>query len=290
MQADLTLRELLEVGAEEIRSRREATLLLSAVAGLDLAQLHLRGDDPVPPELERRYRQTIRDRARGVPFQIITGTTEFHDVTLRMEPGVFIPRPETELLVEEAREAITARTGPVAVLDLGTGSGAIAVALAVAFRGREEVTVYAGDRDGQAVCLARENAERNGVDHRIDVRESDLFSAFSELAGTLDLVVSNPPYIDPADSDTLPVEVRLGDPAGALYDSEGGTGFHRRIAAEAVNFLQPGGHLMLEIGETHGDEVAAVLRERGYRDVRVRQDLAGRDRFVIGERPGPGVG
>jgi release factor glutamine methyltransferase len=133
------------------------------------------------------------------------------------------------------------------------------------------------------VRLARRNAERNGV--TVDVRRSDLFSAFADLEGSVDVLVANPPYIAPEERGTLPVEVRLGDPEEALFDPEGGTGFHRRIADRGRDFLRPGGTIALEIGERQGDEVRARLEELGYRDVAVLPDLAGRCRVVRGRRP-----
>jgi release factor glutamine methyltransferase len=116
----------------------------------------------------------------------------------------------------------------------------------------------------------------------VDVRRSDLFESFAELAAGLDVVVSNPPYVSPSELTQLPIEVRGFDPPRALFDFEGGTGFHRRIAAAARGFLRSGGTLLLEIGETQGAEVAGVLTAAGYADVRVSQDLAGRDRVVRG--------
>jgi release factor glutamine methyltransferase len=206
-------------------------------------------------------------------------------------PGVFIPRPETELLVEEAGGWISERLArhgaddaePLRVLDLCTGTGAVAVALARRFRSDPRVELHAGDWSLRAVYLARRNAGRNDV--RVAVRRSDLFSAFADLEGAVDVVVANPPYVAPHEEESLPVEVRMGDPAAAVFDPEGGTGFHRRIAARAHAFLRPGGLLAMEIGERQGAEVTATLRGAAYEDVTVRRDLAGRDRVVRGRRP-----
>lgn len=297
-----TLRELVSAGADELRDAagaarenpvHEARLLLQAAVGLDRGRLTAFADEPVAHDDSARFWDMVGDRARGVPLQLIVGSTEFHEVSLAIREGVFIPRPETELLVEEARMEVARRLRHrpagdrpfgVRVLDLCTGSGAVAVATAAAFRDERCVAVHAGDWSLRAVRAARDNARRNGVE--VDVRRSDLFSAFADLEGSIDALVSNPPYIAPSEEASLPVEVRDFDPREALFDPDGGTGFHRRIAERGRAFLRPGGLLALEIGETQGEEVAGILRQAGYRDVTVLPDLAGRDRFVRGVRPG----
>ena len=294
-----TLRELVDLGARKLETGRgsaredprgEARRLLAAATGLAAADLLLRLDDPAAWPARTRFLAMVTRRAEGVPLQLLTGETGFHDVVLAVEHGVFVPRPETELLVEEALLAIAARRGAardavVRVVDVGTGSGAIAIAVAHAMRGHR-AEVFAGDVDPHAVRLARANAVRCGVD--VEVRRSDLCAAFAELAGTVDVVVSNPPYVGPGEVDRLPVEVRSFDPPRALFDPEGGTGFHRKIAAAALDLLRPEGVLLLEIGETQAAAVRCLLHGAGYADVQVLPDLAGRDRIVRGVRDGRG--
>jgi release factor glutamine methyltransferase len=296
-----TLRELVSAGAEELREAagaarenpvHEARMLLQAAVGLDRGRIVAFADEPVGHDDLERFWDMVGDRARGVPLQLIVGSTEFHEVTLAIRDGVFIPRPETEILVEEARADVSRRLAArppgdrpfgVSVLDLCTGSGAIVVALAAAFREEHRLSVYAGDWSPRAVRAARDNALRNGVE--VDVRRSDLFSAFADLERRVDALVSNPPYIALSEAEALPLEVRLGDPKEALFDPDGGTGFHRRIADRGRAFLRPGGLLLLEIGETQGEEVAGILRESGYAAVTTLPDLTGRDRFVRGRAP-----
>lgn len=297
--SDCTYRELLDRGTARLRDARgvaredprgEARRLLAAAAGLGGADLVLHADETAPRRAKARFLALLDRRAAGVPLQLLAGETGFHDVVLSVEEGVFVPRPETELLVEEVRRALAARrrrgvAGPFRVLDLCTGTGAVAVAVAAAERAHAGL-VHAGDVDPHAVRLAAGNAARCGV--AVDVRRSDLFAAFDDLAGAVDVVVSNPPYIAPEELERLPVEVRGYDPPRALFDPDGGTGFHRRLAAEARRFLRPGGTLLLEIGETQGGAVHGFLAEAGYRDVCVLPDLAGRDRIVRGVWPGEG--
>ncbi len=291
-----TLRELMDAGAQELKGsagdarenpRREARMLLEAAVGCDRRVLLAGSDLPVDPDGTRRFWDLVEDRARGIPLQILVGETGFHDVTLAVRAGVFIPRPETELLVGEvvaaakrALERSKRRERPdgVRVLDLCTGTGAVAVASAFALKDEPLVSLHAADWNARAVHLARHNAQRNGVD--VDVRRSNLYSAFADLEGRVSVLSANPPYIDPAEAESLPLEVRLGDPTDALFDPEGGIGFHRRIADRGRRFLADGGTLLLEMGETQGDAITAVLRELGYGDVDVIPDLTGRDRFV----------
>lgn len=315
-----SVRELTDYGADRLRQavgsaadnpRREAQLLLETVTGLDRAELVKRRDDEVPEEEAAEFVSLLEERRAGVPFQLLAGRAAFHELDLRVECGVFIPRPETEVLVERVKDEMWSRYvaapgsdragAPVRMLDLCTGTGAIAVATAAAVidrvldrnEARQKAPAaapgvrmpapefYAGDWNPQAVRLARRNAREQGVD--VDVRRSDLFSAFADLEGRIDVLVSNPPYIEP-DAE-LPPEVRH-DPPEALYDPAGGTGFHARIARRGRDFLRAGGVLWLEMGETQGEEVATILRREGYGEVDVVSDLTGRDRFVVGVATG----
>ncbi|MBZ0269543.1 peptide chain release factor N(5)-glutamine methyltransferase, partial [bacterium] len=213
----------------------------------------------------------------------LTGQREFWSLRLAVTEATLVPRPQTELLVELALVCIDA-DGRRDVLDLGTGSGAIAVAVAAAMRDEGCVSVHAGDWSARAVRAARDNARDNRVD--VDVRRSNLFSAFADLEGRVDVLVSNPPYIAQSEAESLPLEVRLGDPKEALFDPDGGTGFHHRIAERGRIFLRPGGMLVLEIGETQGEVVHAILEGLGYEAVVTLPDLTGRDRFVRGRAAG----
>ncbi|MGH2571274.1 MAG: peptide chain release factor N(5)-glutamine methyltransferase [bacterium] len=289
-----TLRELVEAGARELQwcesaarenPLQEASVLLMAAVGCERSHLVTHGGEFAPTRETERFWSLVSQRATGVPLQLLLGETGFHAVTLRVERGVFIPRPETELLVEEAVAAVRARLEVgrgSRLLDLCTGTGAVAIAVAAQFRERSDVHILAADWNPQAVRLARRNAEDNGVDAMIDVRRSNLYSALADQEGRIDVLVSNPPYVEPAVSEELPVEVRLGDPKDALFDPEGGTGFHRKIAGRGRDFLSAGGVLAMEIGATQGASVAAILAESGYGEVRVLPDLAGRDRVVRG--------
>jgi release factor glutamine methyltransferase len=289
----LSVRELMDAAAARLREgegsgredpRREASLLMEAAAGLDGTQILKSPEHVIEPYEVVRFWEMVEERSRGVPLQLLVGETWFHDVKLRVARGVFIPRPETELLVDRVRarveKLLDAGAASVRVLDLCTGTGAIAIAAAASFRERENVFFYGGDWNPAAVRLARWNAERNDVEDLVEVRRSDLFSAFADVEGRVDVLVSNPPYIARAESTELPVEVRLGDPHDALFAGEEGTAFHRRIAERGRDFLRPEGLLLLEIGERQGDSVREILAGLHYDSIEIRQDLAGRDRYT----------
>ena len=218
------------------------------------------------------FGRALCQRCHGVPLQYLVGEQQFLDLVLGVAPGVFVPRPETEILVERAAETLEGRESP-AVIDVGTGTGAIALAVK---RLRPDARVVATDVSEDAVAVARANASRLGLD--VAVLLGDLLDpAPEELRGAVDLVVSNPPYVTREEYDDLPGEVKA-EPYEALV---GGTDVHRRLAAASPAWLRPGGWLVVEIGESQGVEVAALLADR-FEPVEVLPDLTGRDRIVRG--------
>ena len=221
------------------------------------------------------FGRAICQRCAGTPVQHLTGEQAFRGITLEVRPGVFVPRPETELLVEHALTTVGDREDPV-VVDAGTGTGAIALAVKDE---RPDSTVFATDVSSEAVELARSNASRLGLD--VTVLEGDLLEPLpGDLRGWVDLVASNPPYVPAEEIDDLPAEVRA-DPVLALA---GGVELYRRLAAQASRWLRDGGTLAVEIDARLGDEVARVFAET-FVDVRVLRDLAGRDRVVLARAP-----
>ena len=211
----------------------------------------------------------------GVPVQHLTGRQGFRRIVVEVRPGVFVPRPETELLVEHALSALGEAPGPV-VVDAGTGTGAIALSIKDE---RPDAAVFATDISPEAVELARANAGRLGLG--VSVLEGDLLSPLPEdLLGRVDLVVSNPPYVPEAELDGLPPEVRADPPLALLGDLEP----YRRLATDAPRWLRGGGVLAVEIDARRGDDVAGVLGS-AFTDGRVEPDLAGRDRVVVARTP-----
>lgn len=221
------------------------------------------------------YGRALCQRCAGTPLQHLTGEQAFRRIVLDVRPGVFVPRPETEILVEVALRLLGPEDGPV-VVDVGTGTGAVALAVKDE---RPDATVLATDLSPEAVDLALANAAR--LELEVSVLQGDLLDPLPpELRGWVDLVVSNPPYVTPEEYGELPAEVRA-DPALALI---GGTPVYERLAEDAARWLRDGGLLAVEIGSGQGDAVVEVLH-RSFTDVRVEQDLAGRDRVATGRRP-----
>lgn len=247
-----------------------AEILLAHVLETDRTGLYSR-DEVLTTQEARRFGRALCRRCTGTPLQHITGRQPFRRLVLRVRPGVFIPRPETEVLVETGLELIRGAASPV-VVDVGTGSGAVALAIADEHRGAR---VYATDRSPDALALAAENAARLGL--AVRVLAADLLNGLPpELRGGVDLVVSNPPYVDRGAADELTPEVRA-DPPSALFGSPALTA---RLLRESRGWLRPGGSVAVEIEETTAADVSASARDAGFDRVDVRRDLAGRDRVV----------
>ncbi len=250
-----------------------AEQLLASVLGTDRTGVYAR-DEPLRGAEARAFGRALCRRCSGVPTQHLTGETGFRHLTLIVRPGVFVPRPETEIVVDAALDVVHDRSAPV-VVDVGTGSGAIALAVK---QERLDARVFAVDRAPEAVALARENAARAGLE--IEVREGDLLAGLDPI-GPIDLVVSNPPYIEVHEYAALPVEVQA-DPVESLV---GGVGLYAALFEQASTRLRHGGAVVVEIGERQAAAVSRAAKEAGAAGVAVRPDLAGRDRVVVATWP-----
>ena len=229
--------------------------------------------DAAPQE---RLEEMLRRREAGVPFQYAVGSTEFYCVELEVGPGVLIPRPETELLVEEALKVLKAAPAGTRVLDLCTGSGAIPLAMAAE---RPDLDYTAVDLSAEALARARRNAARLKPP-RLQFLQGDLLEPLAE--GTqFALVTANPPYVSPAEYAALDPEIKAHEPRLALEAAEDGLAVAYRILDEARRFMASGACLLMEMGETQGRALQARALANGFSDVRILRDLAGRDRFVF---------
>jgi release factor glutamine methyltransferase len=251
--------------------RVDAEWLLGHALGMSRTELYADGVRTLAPEEEKRLQALVARRARREPLAYILGEWGFRRLMLEVDPRVLIPRPETEVLVERCLELLAGLAHP-RVLDVGVGSGAIALAIADEHPG---ASVVATDSSRGALELATENRARTGVGDRVELVEGDLLAG---LAGPFDLVVSNPPYVDPVELDSLQPEVRDYEPRAALVDS----GVTAELARRAPDVLRPGGVLCLETADGAASEVVRLLEALGYRDVTVTADLAGRERVVDG--------
>jgi release factor glutamine methyltransferase len=254
-------------------ARLEAELLLArACDDCARALLYMELRRELKPEAEEAYEELLVRRARREPLAYILGYWGFRRLTLKTDHRALIPRPETEIVVERALEHLTGLDEP-RVLDVGTGTGAIALAIADEHPG---AAVTAIEASSDALALARENLDLVGVDGRVRLVEHDLTDGLGTDA--FDLVVSNPPYVEPEDIETLQPEVRDWEPRIALV-AHGATEAVARAATEA---LRPGGWIVLEIAENQAERMAGVLDGLGYRDLRISPDMAGRDRVIEG--------
>lgn len=215
-----------------------------------------------------------RRRAAGEPLQYLTGIAGFRHLELAIGPGALVPRPETEQVAQRALDLL-----PVGgtLVDIGTGAGPIALSVA---QERPDATIYATDISPDALAWAEKNRARLGLN--VELLQGDLFEPLpSDLRGTVDVVISNPPYIGLDEKDVLPLDVIAHEPHVALFADDGLT-IIKRLAAEAPAWLKPGGWLVLEISPRHPVEVGSLLTEAGFRGVFVDQDLAGRARIASG--------
>lgn len=261
----------------------DAWYLLEYVTGVDRAHYLADPGRMLDPQRLSRYEEAVRRRAERIPLQHITGEQEFMGLVFRVNGNVLIPRQDTEILVEQALGLFEKNKVPSAgnrrILDLCTGSGCIL--LSILHWGKVSGGVGA-DLSPEALRVAEENAERIGQDHAEFIC-SDLFA---KIAGTFDMIVSNPPYIRTEEIGRLADEVRLHDPLLALDGKEDGLFFYRKITEGAGEHLVKGGYLLFEIGCGQAADVTGMMSSAGFEEISVVKDLAGLDRVVQGRWPG----
>ncbi|MBS1794280.1 MAG: peptide chain release factor N(5)-glutamine methyltransferase [Acidobacteria bacterium] len=255
-------------------ARREAGSLLAFALGKDRAFLIAHSDRELSETEAANYRSLLQRRAQREPFQYITGRQEFYGLDFAVAPGVLIPRPETEAIVENALEILETRENP-RFCEIGVGSGCISVSMLVNLAKAAAVGL---DISPEAIAIARRNAETHRVAERFELRRSDVYEA---LAGErFDLIVSNPPYIPRSEIDDLQAEVRDFEPLNALTDGGDGLSIIEKIVAGAPRFLEPGGWLLMEIGFGQAAAVGALFDRRFWRSAEILADLQGIPRTV----------
>lgn len=273
------LGELLEEGRRRLRALpfapapREAALLLGELLGWSEARVLARTDESVEPSLAEAFRAWLGRRERGEPVAYLFGRREFYGREFAVDDRVLVPRPETEHLIEIAL-ALGLPAAPK-IADVGTGSGAIAVTLAAELPGAR---IVATDLSLGALAVARKNARRHGVDGRIVFLSTDLLAGV-DLAG-IDLLVSNPPYVDPAAAGEMSPEVRDFEPHLALFAEDGGRRAIARLLA-ASRELRPGTPVLFEIGYDQAAYLAEEAARQGLGEVEIRNDYAGLPRNAL---------
>lgn len=262
-------------GVDASLATAESEALLQRVLGVRRIELFTR-EAGLTTEEAKAYGRALCRRCTGTPLQHLTGEQGFRRVVLEVRPGVFVPRPETEVLVAVILRSVASIDAPV-VVDLCTGSGAVALAVADEHPG---AVVYATDVSGDAVALVRANAER--LELPINVERGDLFAPLpTDIKGRVDVVCANPPYVSRGRRADLPGDV-LADPDEAVF---GEPELYERIFEGTRAWVRPGGSVAVEIEDDAGAGVAAAARAAGLDDVLIERDLNGRDRVVWGRRP-----
>jgi release factor glutamine methyltransferase len=281
----MTLRELLaeaeatlRAGPHPKRARLDAETLLLHLLKQNRAWLLGHVDYEASVDTRNLFAASITRRQAGEPIQYITGQAEFFGLPFTVGPGVLIPRPETEHLVEEVIRLAGAFTEP-RIVDIGTGSGAIAVALAHSLAHAQIVAV---DLSPPALAIAKQNAIRNNVENRIEFLEGDLLAPLARQS--FHIIASNPPYVPLADRDSLSVEVRDHEPHSALFAGDDGLSIYRRLIPDARELLIPGGWLVMEIGYGQWDAIEKMMIENKYGDVCFIADYQKIPRVAAGRR------
>ena len=289
-----TIKDLLEVTSNYLREkgvdspRLSAEVLLALQLKVDRVKLYLNLDQPLHEREVAAYRELIKRRLNREPIQYMTGIQEFWSLDFAVGPQVLIPRPESELLVEQVvslhQEKRLAEAKNLKILDLGTGSGILAIVIAREFDG---ASVWASDVSAEALALAKTNAKKHGVEERVEFLLSDMWQGLIDSSLVFDVIVSNPPYIASDHISSLAPEVRDYEPRSALDGGEQGMHFIKEIIKEAPKYLDAGGWILLEM-DPEQTAIAVELMDKNddYVEKRRIKDYSGYYRVVMAQKGG----
>ncbi len=292
-QTDNTIRNSLKLAIEILKKSEiefpeiNADTLLAYVLSCDRTKLYTNPDDVIDDADFVRYKELINRRSHHVPLQYITQRVEFMSLDFAVDERVLIPRPETEILVETVLNKAQSNDfsdKSIIILEIGTGSGNIAVSLAKYLSTAE---VYTSDISLDALSLAKENIQRHEVDDKVHLLHGDFFDVFCKCVekGRIDFIVSNPPYISESEWAELEPEVKDHEPWRALVGGKEGLSFYRRIVKDAIDWLKPGGHLVVEVGETQANSIIKLMQNGlHYCDMEIIKDLQGVERIISAKR------
>jgi len=260
-----------------------ADLLIAFVLGWERVRVLSHPEGEIPQSAFHQFQGLVLRRAGGEPLQYLTGEQEFYGLVFRVGPGVLIPRPETEILVEKAICLIKSRSSDqTLILDVGTGSGCIAASVVHEIR---ECCGYAVDISAAALRIARENFVRHGVDGRIRLVRTNLLDCFPRVP-RFNFIFCNPPYVALKDCGSLPPEVRNHEPHSALFGGESGDEIYRALMPEIPSRLVAGGHLLLELGAGQSDRVSELAKNAGLSVETILPDLQGIPRCLVARNSG----
>lgn len=261
--------------------RLDAELLLARVLGFDRIKLYTHFDRPMSPEELTDYRALVKRRVQGEPVAYLLGTKGFWSLDLKVDERALIPRPETEVLVEEALELLS-EDEDATVVDVGTGTGAIALALATE---RPGLRVVATDVSSDALDLARDNAALLDLDEQVEFVQGDMLAGVDPADLPCKMIVSNPPYVAEDERGEVMVDVKDYEPEGALFAGADGLDVIGPLVEAAFKALEPGGHFLCEIGYRQADAVRSLLEDAGFVDVAIRKDYSEHDRVACAKKP-----
>jgi len=259
-------------------ARLDAETLLADVLGCPRLQLNLMTDKVIPAKELAKFRGMVLERKARKPVSYILGEREFMGLKFKVGPATLIPRPETELLVEETAK-IAHENGSKVIMEIGTGSGNIAVALAVF---SEAERIFSSDLSIEALRVAQSNIDANGVSARVTLRQGDVFEAFKgeSLESAVDIIVSNPPYVAESERDMLLPELSF-EPESALFGGGDGLDFYKEIAAGAGKYLKKNGFLAFEMNSNKSVEIQKIVADAGFKIERIINDYSSLERIII---------
>lgn len=272
---------------EIINPERETELLLSYFLKMNRSEIYLNSDRALKNKEKKQLENMIQERIRKIPLQYITKHQEFMGMDFLVEKGVLIPRPETEILVERVIERLKKRksSSHLKIVDLGTGTGIIAISIAKFIK---DITIYATDISKKSLQVAFKNAQKHSCEDKIIFLQGDLFRPFLGKIdkNSLDVIISNPPYINSDDFKLLPPEIKDNEPKIALYGGVDGIDYYRKIVKESPKFLKRDGFIALEVGLNQAKIIKElILKENNYRkNVEIFKDYSGIERVVIAYR------
>ena len=281
----MTIKETIQFGAKylaelQLRTPREdAELLVASILQCERAFLFTYPEDRLSSGQQRLFRQWLTKRGQHYPLQYLRGKQEFYGREFLVRPGVFIPRPETELLLEASLELLEqSREEELLIADVGTGSGCVAVTLACE---DSRTRVAATDTSSTALQAARQNAETHQCQGRIQFYEGEALQPLAGLKAHFHLVVSNPPYVSTLDRELVDLAVSRYEPDEAVFSGESGHEMYLQLFQQAGGVLRPDGRLIVELGWGSADSVSRMAEKNGWALEETRKDLAGTDRCML---------
>ncbi len=281
----ITVLEVIKLSTEYLEKkgvespRANAEILLADILKCKRLELYLAFDKPLAENELQLYREVIRKRSLRIPLQYIVGDVEFYGLKLIVNENVLIPRPETELLVEQIINE-TDKNTEQNILDIGIGCGNISLSL---LKNLPLSKVVGIDIDERILQAAKQNAELNFLQDRIELRLFDLLNNDPNQLGKFDLVVSNPPYISEEDYENLEPELKIYEPRVALTDGRDGLTFYNKIILLSKNLLNNDGKLYFEFGKGQQEKILGMMKAAGFENIKITKDYAGIDRIICGE-------